>query len=174
MDQDHRHNLWSLFTLLLNVFITGMIILSVYILLKNQIDDFIDKPKYSKEQLVEIADRSRLLRIQKRNDNWNLIENGIHVNTGLKADKNIQLIIGSCTSCHSAKLITQNRATRSGWKSMIRWMQETQGLTDLGSNETIILDYLAKHYAPKQSGRRQNLDLKEVEWYILNLDKNGG
>lgn len=108
---------------------------------------------------------------QERNNDWDLIEDGIHVQPGLMADENLQLIIGTCTPCHSAKLITQNRATRTGWKNMIVWMQETQGLNDLGDNEPKVLDYLAKHYAPQEVGRRQNLDIGAIEWYILNLEE---
>jgi len=50
---------------------------------------------------------------------------------------------------------------------MIRWMQETQGLWQLGKNEPIILDYLAKHYAPEEVVRRPGLDVAAIEWYIL-------
>jgi len=53
---------------------------------------------------------------------------------------------------------------------MIRWMQETQNLPDLGEKEAPILDYLAEHYAPEDTGRRPNLDLASIEWYILELD----
>lgn len=70
-----------------------------------------------------------------------------------------------CTSCHSAKLIVQNRATREGWLNMIRWMQQTQNLWDLGESEEIILNYLSTHYAPEEKGRRENL--KDIEWYEL-------
>ena len=61
--------------------------------------------------------------------------------------------------------MTQNRATRDGWKDIIVWMQETQKLWDLGDNEPLILDYLGKNYAPNKKGRRQNL--KNIEWYEL-------
>ena len=40
------------------------------------------------------------------------IENGIHKSTGLVADTHYKLVVQNCTSCHSAKLITQNRAER--------------------------------------------------------------
>lgn len=63
----------------------------------------------------------------------------------------------NCTVCHSAKLITQSRADRDGWLSMIRWMQKTQNLWPLGPNEPVILDYLAENYAPESIGRRPNL-----------------
>lgn len=92
-------------------------------------------------------------------------ENGIHLRTGLKQDPNIEVIIANCTTCHSAKMVTQNRATRDGWKSMIRWMQETQNLWDLGANEPLILDYLAKYYAPQKAGRRQ--PISNINWYEL-------
>lgn len=85
--------------------------------------------------------------------------------TGLADDPNIQIIAANCTACHSAKLVTQNRATREGWKSMIKWMQKTQNLWDLGKNEDIILDYLAKNYAPENKGRRAPLE--NIEWYEL-------
>lgn len=85
--------------------------------------------------------------------------------TGLIVADELPLIISNCTACHSAKLITQNRATREGWKSMIVWMQETQDLWDLGPNEDKILDYLARYYAPEKIGRRKNL--KDIEWYDL-------
>ena len=98
------------------------------------------------------------------------VVNGIHVATGLVYDKNFQVVRASCTSCHSAKLVTQNRATRDGWKQMIRWMQATQGLPDLGKQEVKILDYLAKNYAPDDVGRRKVLDQSEIEWYTLNLN----
>ncbi len=98
------------------------------------------------------------------------IENGIHVSSGLKFDENFELVRANCTACHSGKLIAQNRATREGWQQMIRWMQATQNLWDLGSKEPKILDYLEKHYAPQEVGRRATIDVAEVEWYILNIE----
>lgn len=92
-------------------------------------------------------------------------ENGIHVRTGFKEGENLDIVIANCTSCHSSKMVIQNKATRDGWKSMIRWMQETQGLWDLGENEPLILDYLAKYYAPEKAGRRQ--PLTNIDWYEL-------
>ena len=87
--------------------------------------------------------------------------------SGLMDDKNLQLIMANCTACHSAKMITQNRATREGWKNMITWMQETQKLWDLGENEDIILDYLEKYYSPEMVDQRRS-NLKDIEWYTLD------
>lgn len=95
----------------------------------------------------------------------NEIENGIHLPTGFKAGKGLNEVVISCTPCHSAKLVIQNRATKEGWTEIIRWMQATQNLWDLGKNETIITDYLATHYAPENKGRREALT--NIEWYDL-------
>ena len=48
-------------------------------------------------------------------------------------------------------------------------MQATQGLWDLGDAEAEILDYLAANYAPAETGRRTNLDVENIEWYMLEL-----
>ena len=102
-------------------------------------------------------------------EEWDQVENGVHLATGLKYDRRFKVVRANCTTCHSGKLIAQNRADREGWRQMIRWMQETQGLWDLGANETVILDYLTTHYAPEAVGRRANISMEEVEWYILEL-----
>ena len=94
------------------------------------------------------------------------IVNGKDVETGLLAAEGLQVVKVSCTGCHSSKLIIQNRMTRKEWHEKIVWMQETQGLWDLGENESVILDYLAENYGPKlRSGRRPPLE--NIEWYEL-------
>lgn len=97
----------------------------------------------------------------------NEVEGGIHIPTGLIADQNFELVVNNCTSCHASKLVTQNRQTAQGWKSIIEWMQEKQNLWDLGKDEAKIIAYLAKNYAPENQGRRKNLDLKKDDWYVL-------
>ncbi len=92
------------------------------------------------------------------------IVNGIHIKTGLVAGEGLTAVINNCTNCHSAKLVTQNRATKEGWTQVIRWMQETQNLWELGEHEEVIVSYLSTHYAPEAKGRRKPLD---VEWYEL-------
>ncbi|MCH7402786.1 cytochrome C [Belliella kenyensis] len=83
---------------------------------------------------------------------------------GLVEGEGLQLVLTHCTNCHSAKLITQNRFTKEGWIQVIRWMQSTQGLWELGDAEAEIVTYLSKHFAPEARGRRAPL---EVEWYDL-------
>lgn len=96
---------------------------------------------------------------------FNKIENGIHLRTGFVEDEGLMLVVQHCTSCHSAKLVTQNRMGKEQWKATIRWMQETQNLWDLGKNEEAIVNYLAKNYAPVKEGRRKNLE--NIDWYEL-------
>ena len=93
------------------------------------------------------------------------IKNGIHEPSGLIADTGFVLVLNTCTRCHSIDIVKQNRATKEGWKDMIRWMQKTQGLWDLRENEEPILKYLAKNYASTNTGRRKNLE--NVVWYDL-------
>jgi hypothetical protein len=100
------------------------------------------------------------------------VKDGIHVATGLIYAEGFDIVRGTCTACHSAKLVTQNRATRAGWTEMIRWMQASQGLWDLGANEPIILNYLATNYAPEDVGRRANIDVEAIEWYVLDLEED--
>jgi hypothetical protein len=173
MDKNYHdtHKLWAMLRLLIKLFFVIVSIGFSYLLFQDEIQAYINRPQLTKAELAELAKKRTIIRNQEKNENWDLIENGIHVKTGLKNDPNLKVVIGACTSCHSAKLITQNRATREGWKNMIVWMQETQGLPDLGHTEPIIIDYLAQHYAPQEVGRRRNLDIAAIEWYILNLDK---
>lgn len=103
--------------------------------------------------------------VQDSTEDYDKVVNGIHVATGFIDDKGMLVTIQNCTACHSAKLVTQNRMSREGWKATIQWMQETQNLWDLGANEELILNYLSKNYAPTNKGRRQNLE--DVEWYEL-------
>jgi hypothetical protein len=93
------------------------------------------------------------------------IENGIHLPTGLIVDDGVDQVIMTCGACHSLDLVTQNKADRDGWKDIIVWMQETQGLWELGETEDVILTYLAKNYAPEDTGRRRNLE--DIVWYDL-------
>ncbi len=92
-------------------------------------------------------------------------KNGIHQLTGFVFDENVDLVIANCTACHSAKLVTQNKATEQGWRDMIKWMQETQNLWDLGDKEDKIVQYLVKNYGPSKLGRRARLQVQN--WYKL-------
>ena len=112
-----------------------------------------NKSKVIPEEPIEIVDVS------------GEVKDGIHIPSGFIAKDGFKTVLANCTNCHSSKLVIQNRATREGWENMIRWMQRTQKLWDLGENEDIILDYLSKNYAPEKKGRRAALS--DVEWYVL-------
>lgn len=99
-------------------------------------------------------------------DDPDRIENGIHVRTGLIEAPGLHETVANCTSCHSAKLVIQNRMNAERWHATIRWMQETQNLWPLGENEAIIVNYLTTNYPPRNKGRRETL--VDVDWYELN------
>ncbi len=119
------------------------------------------KPKNQKDKYVD----TEISIDNPGHPDFDKIENGIHLRTGFVEGEGMQLVINNCTSCHSAKLVTQNRMSKEKWLATIRWMQETQNLWDLGVNEEAIVNYLATYYAPSKSGRRKNLE--EIEWYDL-------
>ncbi|WP_190811322.1 monoheme cytochrome C [Flagellimonas sp. S3867] len=98
-------------------------------------------------------------------EDFDKIENGIHVRTGLVEAEGLMEVVNNCTNCHSAKLVTQNRMDKERWIATIRWMQETQNLWDLGNNEDIIINYLVINYPAKKKGRRGILT--NIEWYEL-------
>lgn len=98
-------------------------------------------------------------------DDFDKIENGIHLRTGFIDAPGMTETIQNCTNCHSSKLVIQNRMNAERWKSTIKWMQETQNLWDLGDNEAIIINYLVSNYPPKNKGRREVLT--DIEWYQL-------
>ena len=169
-DFNHRSNSMSGLIVLLRLIwfvLFCALLFFFYLLFQNPIHRFINQPEYSTEYLQKYTEKRKLAFVE----NVNQFEKGIHVASGMVYDKNFKLVHQVCTACHSAKLVTQNRATREGWKQMIVWMQKTQGLSDLGDAEPKILDYLSTHYAPKEFGRRKALDVAEIEWYILELDK---
>ena len=96
------------------------------------------------------------------------VVDGIHIQNGLAEGPGYREVLVNCTACHSAQLVTQNRGDRNRWEQIIRWMQETQGLWDLGDNESVILDYLAANYPPEVINRRMNLDQAAIEWFVLS------
>lgn len=98
-------------------------------------------------------------------DDYDKIENGIHVRTGLIEAEGLMAVVNNCTNCHSALLVTQNRMNEERWIATIRWMQETQNLWDLGKNEEIIVNYLVTNYPVTSKGRRA--PLMNIEWYEL-------
>ena len=78
--------------------------------------------------------------------------------SGLKMAKDWELVRAACTTCHSAKQITQQRGTAEQWLSMIRWMQKKQNLWEFDpAVEEKIVAYLAENYPPSAAQRRAAL-----------------
>lgn len=155
---------------LFNQFLNLIILLSAFILII--VCSFLMKDLFqinlnSSDTLAKNVSKNKQDLKTKMFKDADRIENGIHVKTGLAWDKDFDIVRSNCTSCHSAKLITQNRATKEGWEEMIVWMQKTQGLHDLGDNHEVIVSYLSKYYAPKSKGRRPGLKYAEIDWYEL-------
>jgi hypothetical protein len=126
-------------------------------------------PSYLEQLTSAAQEKDRMITPQSANGEEisdTLVVNGIHMRTGLVVDTGFVQVKANCLACHSSRLITQNKATKDGWAHTIVWMQETQKLWDLGSNEEVIINYLAKHYAPEESGRRKQL--QDIEWYDYN------
>ncbi len=82
--------------------------------------------------------------------------------TGLVIAEGFELVKANCTvACHSAGLVTQSSGNKKYWKDAIVYMQKNQGLWDLGTDEPIIINYLATHYGEKAAFRRMPL---KVQW----------
>lgn len=149
-DQDLRRNVRAIANLML---VIGVMVLFVFgMLIYYAVDPALTAFKQTTtEQVVEVDP--------------NLVENGVHVRTGLVEGKGLMAVVNNCTNCHSAKLVIQNRMNAEQWKSTIRWMQRTQNLWDLGSQEDIIINYLVENYPTRKKGRRENL--ADTDWYVL-------
>ncbi|NAY90781.1 monoheme cytochrome C [Muricauda sp. JGD-17] len=139
------------------VIIAGML---VYLMVDPTLSAFKSAP--STEEYVSVQESSEE---QLSEEDFDKIENGIHVRTGLLEAEGLMEVVNNCTNCHSAKLVTQNRMNKERWIATIRWMQETQNLWDLGNNEEIIVNYLVTNYPVKKKGRREILS--NIEWYEL-------
>ncbi len=151
-----RKNVLSIYRLmlLLFVFVGITAILGVYLMVDPTLSAF--KNQEPQETLVTILEE----------DNYDKIENGIHMRTGFIDAPGLMETVNNCTNCHSSKLVIQNRMNKERWIATIKWMQETQNLWDLGKNEEIIVDYLVTNYPPKEMGRRENLN--DIQWYVLD------
>jgi len=149
---DFKEHIKVIYSLLLLVLLLATVAISasVYLVIDPQLKAFQVEKETVLDTLIISGDE---------------VVDGLHVRTGLLEGTGMQEVINNCTSCHSSRLIIQNRMSRDRWLATIRWMQETQNLWSLGENEDIILDYLAEKYAPSEVGRRKNLT--NIEWYEL-------
>ncbi|WP_026837673.1 hypothetical protein [Gillisia sp. JM1] len=137
-----------------------VLVFSLFIIVGGATIYYINDPNFS-----AFKNNPEALVINTEEVDENLIENGIHVPTGLVDAEGLMTVVNNCTNCHSAKLVTQNRMSAERWNETIKWMQETQNLWDLGDNQEIIVNYLVANYPVTEKGRRENLT--NIEWYDL-------
>lgn len=156
-------DLWRQWLFLIKLGFYLLILLVLFVFAGENLINISNKNSIDPKQNEEFISKEELTSREE-------IVDGIHVETGLAYGTGFSIVKSTCLSCHSSKLIIQNRATREGWQEMIRWMQSTQGLPALGTKESLILDYLAEHYAPVETGRRMALDTNEIAWYMLELE----
>ena len=121
VEEETQFESWKLMMFLIRLSLVLIVLAIGYFLLENDIKEYFNRKTYSAEELDQMRKQAN---IRTAAADINKIKDGIHVRTGLRADPDLQIIIGACTSCHSAQLITQNKATRDGWENMIDWMQE--------------------------------------------------
>jgi cytochrome c1 len=63
---------------------------------------------------------------------------------------NVELVETTCTACHSARLVLQNRMSRERWDETLTWMQKKHNLPEFDTEDRMaILDYLSTHLAPE-------------------------
>lgn len=135
-----------------------VILIGLVLLLVFQLEISASLSSFTSEESIEIP--------EPLTDFSNEVVDGKDVETGLLAGEGFEIVKGNCTACHSSALILQSGFSREVWHEKIVWMQETQGLWDLGENESLILDYLAANYGPKEShGRRK--PITGIDWYEL-------
>jgi hypothetical protein len=76
---------------------------------------------------------------------------------GLQPGEGRDLVLDTCTGCHSTAIILQNRMSRKRWDETLTWMQEKQGLQKLNQEtRNRILDYLAKTQGPPDNSKGTN------------------
>jgi len=135
-------------------FVGVIVIAGIYLMADPTLSAFKSSPTETETVSVPVTE-----------DDFDKVENGVHVRTGFVDAPGMVETIQNCTNCHSSKLVIQNRMNKERWIATIRWMQESQNLWDLGKNEEIIVDYLVTNYPTELVGRRKNLS--DIDWYEL-------
>lgn len=80
----------------------------------------------------------------------------IDIHTGLVKAGAWEEVRAYCGGCHSLDLVTSQHNNAEGWQETIRTMQRSHNMVDLSvPTEARIVDYLARHYAPRPRGHRR-------------------
>lgn len=57
-----------------------------------------------------------------------------------------ELVLSTCSACHSIRLVAQQRLSRETWDETLDWMISEQGMPRLGTRDRqLILRYLSTH-----------------------------
>ena len=68
---------------------------------------------------------------------------------GLPPGTGRDLVISTCSACHSIRLVAQQRLSREVWDETLDWMVSEQGMPRLGTRDRqLILRYLSTHLNP--------------------------
>ena len=55
-----------------------------------------------------------------------------------------------CAACHSLEIVEQQKQTEAGWRYLLKWMEEEQGMARLpGADEAQIIAYLSDTFGAK-------------------------
>ena len=67
---------------------------------------------------------------------------------GLPATDGVELVYYMCSSCHSIRLVTQQRVTEARWDYLLDWMVKEQSMPELPPEDrAIVLAYLSRHFS---------------------------
>ena len=65
---------------------------------------------------------------------------------GLPPGVGRDLVLSTCSACHSIRLVAQQRLSREAWDETLDWMVSEQGMPRLGTRDRqLILRYLSTH-----------------------------
>jgi hypothetical protein len=71
--------------------------------------------------------------------------------TGLIIDKGYKTVNAYCIGCHKGRMIREHGATREDWLRTVKKMQSLGRWTFTPSTESLVVDYLSKHYPDNSS-----------------------
>lgn len=67
---------------------------------------------------------------------------------GLPQTEGFDLVAGWCASCHSLRIVMQQRPTPARWDELLDWMVEKQGMAEPDpETRAAIRAYLARHFS---------------------------
>ena len=66
---------------------------------------------------------------------------------GLPRSTGYEEVATYCSGCHSLEIVMQQQQSEKGWRELLVWMTEKQGMAVLEAEvETTIVDYLAREF----------------------------